>query len=72
MLGVILGHAELALSRIDPQDGLRADLEQIQSAGQRSADLTGQLLAFARRQVASPRWWGSTAWWKGCCACCAA
>ena len=55
MLGVILGHAELALSRIDPQDGLRADLEQIQLAGQRSADLTGQLLAFARRQVASPK-----------------
>ncbi len=55
MLGVILGHAELALSRSDTESPIRADLEQIQLAGQRSADLTGQLLAFARRQVASPR-----------------
>jgi two-component system, cell cycle sensor histidine kinase and response regulator CckA len=55
MLGVILGHAEIALDRVRPSDPLRDDLEQILGAARRSADLTRQLLAFARRQTVAPQ-----------------
>ncbi|MCC6695285.1 MAG: PAS domain S-box protein [Candidatus Hydrogenedentes bacterium] len=55
MLGVILGHTELALERIDASDPIREDLSQIESAARRSADLTRQLLAFARRQTVEPK-----------------
>ncbi len=54
MLVAILGHAELALLRMDRADPVRSDLAAIRLAAQRSADLTRQLLAFARRQVVSP------------------
>ncbi len=55
MLGVILGQVELELARLAPENPLHAALSEIQKAGQRSADLTRQLLAFARRQTATPR-----------------
>jgi PAS domain S-box-containing protein len=51
MLGVIIGHAELALMKIGPDEPVRAGLKEIQKAAQRSADLTRQLLAFARKQT---------------------
>ncbi len=54
MLGVILGHAELILMNEDLSEELQADLRDIQTAARRSADLTRQLLAFARRQPATP------------------
>ncbi len=54
MLGVILGHTEMALSEVDPGQTIASDLEQIQLAAQRSADLTRQLLAFARKQAVAP------------------
>ncbi len=55
MLGVILGHAELASAKLAPAHPLHADLESIRKAAQHSADLTRQLLAFARKQTISPR-----------------
>ncbi len=55
MLSVILGRAELALSRLDPADPVHADLAEIHRAAQRSADLTQQLLAFARQQTVEPK-----------------
>ena len=55
MLGVILGHAELAQDLITPADPIFEDLSEIKNAAQRSADLTRQLLAFARKQTVSPR-----------------
>jgi len=55
MLGVILGHAEMILDRIDEADPLRGDLEEIREAAERSADLTQQLLGFARRQTVAPK-----------------
>ena len=55
MLGVILGHTEFALEQVGPAHPLHVDLEEIQKAGQRSADLTRQLLAFARKQTVTPR-----------------
>jgi two-component system, cell cycle sensor histidine kinase and response regulator CckA len=55
MLGVIIGHAGLALANIDPSHPFYYNLEQIRKAGERSAELTRQLLAFARKQTVSPK-----------------
>ncbi|BCG45308.1 Sensory box histidine kinase/response regulator [Citrifermentans bremense] len=53
MLSVILGHAELCL--MDKDNPQRMHLEAILDAGKRSADMTRQLLAFARRQTVEPK-----------------
>ena len=55
MLGVILGHAELATRDAEPGSELSAELSGIIRAAHRSADLTRQLLAFARKQTVAPR-----------------
>jgi PAS domain S-box-containing protein len=55
MLGVILGHTELALEQVDPAQPIHDDLTEIRAAASRSADLTRQLLAFARRQTVAPK-----------------
>lgn len=55
MLSVILGHAELALMRTDESNRIHTDLLQIRNAAERSADLTRQLLAFARKQTIDPK-----------------
>ena len=55
MLGVILGHADLALNELDPSHSLYDDLTEIRKAAERSANLTRQLLTFARKQTAAPR-----------------
>jgi PAS domain S-box-containing protein len=55
MLGVILGHAEMALLKSDPAQPLYSDLQAISKAAQRSAELTRQLLAFARKQTITPK-----------------
>lgn len=54
MLGVILGHAELALLHLNPDNPSYQNLQEIRKAGERSADLTRQLLAFARKQDSVP------------------
>jgi two-component system, cell cycle sensor histidine kinase and response regulator CckA len=55
MLGVIIGHSELALDQVVAEQPLYANLREIRKAAQRSADLTRQLLAFARKQTISPK-----------------
>jgi PAS domain S-box-containing protein len=55
MLGVILGHVELAAEQMNPTHPIHTDLLEIQKAARRSADLTRQLLAFARKQTVAPR-----------------
>ncbi|MFZ4524153.1 MAG: PAS domain S-box protein [Chlorobium sp.] len=54
MLGVILGYAEMALEEKNISQTIHADLDAIQRAAKRSAELTRQLLAFARKQIAMP------------------
>jgi signal transduction histidine kinase len=54
MLGVILGHAELGLLHLDPAHPACASLAEIRKAAERSAALTRQLLAFARKQEVQP------------------
>lgn len=55
MLGVILGRTEMCLEEILPSDPLRPFLEDIHQAAARSAGLTRQLLAFARKQTLTPQ-----------------
>ncbi len=55
MLQAILGHVELLSMRLQGDTEASRDLEEIGSAARRSADLTRQLLAFARRQTVLPR-----------------
>jgi len=55
MLGVILGRTELALEKADPSLPFFADLQIIHKAAERSANLTRQLLAFARKQTIAPK-----------------
>jgi len=54
MLGVILGYAEMGLEKTDPTSSLHQDFQEIHDAGVRSANITRQLLAFARKQTIAP------------------
>jgi len=52
LLTVIIGGAETALQSVPDSDvGLQDDLKLVIEAGERASTLTGQLLAFGRRQV---------------------
>ena len=55
MLAVIMGYADIALESVGPEHPVHPDLLEIRQAAQRSADLTRQLLAFARKQIVSPQ-----------------
>jgi signal transduction histidine kinase len=55
MLGVIIGYSELILAKVGSSQQFHAELEEIQKAAHRSADLTRQLLTFARKQTVAPR-----------------
>jgi PAS domain S-box-containing protein len=55
LMTVITGYSELLDSRLNQGDSLRQDVEQIRKAGEQAAALTGQLLAFSRKQVLQPR-----------------
>jgi signal transduction histidine kinase len=50
-LSVILSYGELILGDLDPEDPMRADVEEMRKAARRAADLTRQLLLFSRQQV---------------------
>jgi two-component system, cell cycle sensor histidine kinase and response regulator CckA len=55
MLGVILGYSEMVLEQVPEGQPIHAALCGIQQAAERSADLTRQLLAFARKQTVVPK-----------------
>ena len=55
ILLAIIGHAELALAWVEPGQPLHSDLQEILKSGHRATELTRQLLAFARKQAASPK-----------------
>ncbi|SPD75254.1 Multi-sensor hybrid histidine kinase [uncultured Desulfobacterium sp.] len=55
MLGVIIGNAELAMADCDRKDTIYNYLTEILNSSMRSANLVRQLLAFARKQMISPR-----------------
>ena len=55
MLQAILGNVELALGEIPANSPARESLIEIRASARRSADLTRQLLALARKQTIAPR-----------------
>jgi signal transduction histidine kinase len=55
LLMVIAGYSELLLSDAALPAKARSGVQEIRSAGQRGAELTGQLLAFSRKQIGHPR-----------------
>ena len=54
LLAVILNYADFLAEEL-PEGNLRQDVEEIQRAAARAADLTRQLLIFARREVTNPQ-----------------
>jgi PAS domain S-box-containing protein len=55
ILSVILSYTDMIQSELEPGHPLRADIEEINTAGMRASHLTRQLLAFSRQQVLQPR-----------------
>ncbi|MFH1154894.1 MAG: PAS domain S-box protein [Pseudomonadota bacterium] len=55
MLGVIIGHADLALEKVADDASLCQNIETIRDAAHRSMEITRQLLAFARKQTIVPK-----------------
>ncbi len=55
ILSIIQGYSDLSLLNLSEGDPLRENIEQIQKASRKAADLTKQLLAFSRRQVMEMR-----------------
>ena len=54
LLTVINGHCELLKAGFDNEDDLTESIDQIHRAGERTANLTHQLLAFSRKQINKP------------------
>ncbi len=54
LLTAILGHAAFSQAGRRLGEASREDIEQIEAAASRAAELTRQLLAFGRRQVLEP------------------
>ena len=55
MLQVILSYVDMSMGEVPAGGQLAQNLREVRRAAQRSSDLTGQLLAFARRQTVSPK-----------------
>ncbi len=55
MLQAIFGYSDMALGSINNTERLLSCIKEIQAAAHRSADLTRQLLAFAKKQAAAPK-----------------
>ncbi len=51
LLTIIIGFSSILMSRFPADDPARQEIEEIEKAGRRAAALTGQLLAFSRKQV---------------------
>ncbi len=51
---IIIGYAELSMGSLDEDDPLYANFKQVHTAATRAAELTRQLLAFARKQPVAP------------------
>jgi two-component system cell cycle sensor histidine kinase/response regulator CckA len=54
ILTAIIGNAEIILADLPKGDPMREGVEEIRVAGDRAVSLTGQLLAFSRKQVLQP------------------
>jgi PAS domain S-box-containing protein len=55
LLTVINGYGDMLLSERPDEDEYRSGLKEIRAAGERAAELTRNLLAFSRKQLAQPK-----------------
>jgi two-component system cell cycle sensor histidine kinase/response regulator CckA len=55
LLTAIIGYSNLTLEALEPAHPVRADIQEIQKAGESAASLTRQLLAFSRKQILQPQ-----------------
>lgn len=55
LLTAILGYSQLLLARLDANSPWRREIAEIEKAGRSAATLTGQLLAFSRKQAFQPQ-----------------
>jgi PAS domain S-box-containing protein len=55
LLTIINGYSELLLAEMSGSDPRREAVSAIREAGMRAGDLTGQLLAFSRKAIVTPR-----------------
>ncbi|HET9963381.1 MAG TPA: response regulator [Nitrospiraceae bacterium] len=55
LLTVIMGHSQVLLGELRPEDPIRVKIEEMQKAGERAVTLIRQLLAFSRKQPLEPK-----------------
>ncbi len=55
ILTAIIGYANIAKMKMQPDDALHSSIDSILSSAERAADLTGSLLAFSRKQIINPK-----------------
>jgi PAS domain S-box-containing protein len=55
MMSAVVGFSELVLARLEDDHPVRRQVEEIHRAGERASEMTGQLLAFSRKQILQPR-----------------
>ncbi len=51
LLTAINGFSDMTLRKMEPDDPFRRNIQEVSKAGNRAAELTGQLLAFSRKQT---------------------
>jgi len=57
LMTVVTGYSELLLNQVPEGDPRHGAIVKIRAAGERAAELTRQLLAFAGSRSFGPRWW---------------
>jgi hypothetical protein len=55
LLTVVIGHSELMMLNLSPEDSEYRSVEIIKTASERAAKLTRQLLAYSRKQMMQPK-----------------
>jgi signal transduction histidine kinase len=55
LLTAVIGHAELALQKMEGDNPYRKYIHPILKAGKKAANLTAQFLAFSRKQIIQPK-----------------
>ncbi|MEW6126762.1 MAG: response regulator [Acidobacteriota bacterium] len=55
LLTAIIGYSQLVMDQLQDNDPIYLKIAEVEKAGKRAAELTGQLLAFSRKQVLQPK-----------------
>jgi two-component system, cell cycle sensor histidine kinase and response regulator CckA len=55
LLTAIIGYSQMAMRHLAPDSPAKNDIKEVEKAGKRAAELTGQLLTFSRKQALQPK-----------------